>query len=94
MPTPEAQNEHAPIEEISETESANAAIVSNKPKKYKEKFKRKSDGELYELTVSVPHPLHGRTHKAVNEVHTWEGESLDFAHAFTKADGTPLLPSI
>lgn len=67
---------------------------SAKPKKIRGKFKRKSDGELYELTVSPPHPITGRTHKAVNAVHTWEGSQMDFPRDFTKEDGTPLLPSV
>lgn len=81
-------------ESDSELQETQVSEDSAKPKKMRGKYKRKSDGELYELTISPPNAITGRTHKAVNEIHTWEGVSMDFARDFTKEDGSTLLPSI
>lgn len=53
---------------------------------------RKSDQELYDLVIGPPNPLNGRTHKATNEKHVWEGTEKTFLEAFTRADGTSLAP--
>lgn len=94
MTTPDDSTQDPATQDVEIETSAHEAATEGKPKKYKEKFKRKSDGELYELVVNLPHPITERTHKATNKIHTWEGTQTDFARDFTRANGDPLLPSI
>lgn len=53
-------------------------------------FVRKSDGEEYALAVVPANPLNGRTHRAMNTAHYWEGTEEQFVKAFTKKDGEGL----
>jgi len=53
-------------------------------------FKRKSDGEEYALAIVQMNPLNGRTHRAMNTAHYWEGTLEQFLAAFTNKDGSPI----
>lgn len=53
-------------------------------------FVRKSDGEEYALAVVPMNPLNGRTHRAMNTAHYWEGTEEQFVKAFTKKGGEGL----
>lgn len=53
-------------------------------------FKRKSDGEEYALTVVKMNPLNGRTHRAMNTLHYWEGTEEQFTKAFTEKNGAAI----
>lgn len=47
---------------------------------------RKSDGEKYALAINETDWM-GRTHKATNTVHYWEGTQAQFLANFTTEDG-------
>lgn len=51
---------------------------------YEGKYTRKSDGEPYALAIVEDDPL-GRTHKAINNVHSWEGTEAEFKAAFVES---------
>ena len=53
------------------------------------KYRRKSDGELYALAI-VPDDRIGRTHKATNTAHYWEGTEAQFREQFTEENGSPI----
>ena len=70
---------------VVEPEKASGVAGSIRPaiKDYKGKYTRASDGEVYALAVVESDPL-GRTHKAMNSAHSWEGTERQFAIAFTE----------
>ncbi len=43
------------------------------------------DGELYALEIVEGDP-HGKTHKARNEAHFWEGTMAEFKASFDRVD--------
>jgi hypothetical protein len=43
------------------------------------------DGELYALEI-VENDPYGKTHKARNETHFWEGAQAEFKASFDRAD--------
>lgn len=59
---------------------------------YDDIYIRKSDGEKYALAIS-PNDIMGRTHKAQNTKHYWEGTEPQFRDAFTEEDGSPVKDS-
>jgi len=81
----------------------NIPVVEPKPgtvhpdlEDYKGKYTRKSDGEVYALAVVEDDP-NGRTHKAINNVHYWEGTEHQFAMEFTevgKEGAAKKIPSL
>lgn len=50
-------------------------------------YTRASDGEVYALAVVENDPL-GRTHKAINSLHYWEGTEDQFKKEFPQPDET------
>lgn len=68
----------------------NIPVVEPKPgtvhpelEDYEGEYTRASDGEVYALAVVENDPL-GRTHKALNTAHFWEGTERDFLVEFTE----------
>jgi hypothetical protein len=57
------------------------ATTRPKLEDYEGKYTRISDGEVYALAVVEADPL-GRTHKAINTLHFWEGTKSQFEKAF------------
>ncbi len=80
-------------EEKAKEDSIPHEPVPFKVRKGKSKYVRKSDGEIYELEMHAADPLTGRTHRAFNEVHQWEGDERMFCRDFIRQDGQPLMPS-
>lgn len=58
-------------------------VTQPDPNDYKGKFLKESDGEVYGLCVVENDPL-GRTHKARNDEHFWEGTKAEFKEQFEK----------
>lgn len=54
------------------------------------KFKRKSDGEIYEMFVHPPDPLFNRTHMGQSAKYHWAGVLSQFIEAFDNEDGSSL----
>lgn len=64
---------------------AQPASASTRPpySEYSGEYTRATDNEVYALAVVEHDPL-GRTHKAMNTVHYWEGTEAQFKKEFSK----------
>lgn len=77
-PAPEPLPKNIPV--VEKKDGPGGGVIP-KHEDFKGKYVRSSDGETYALAV-VPGDINGRTHKAMNSEHYWEGTYEQFKKEF------------
>jgi hypothetical protein len=77
----------------SDISASNIPQVGNRPdvSKFSGSYTKASDGEEYALAVVDDDPL-GRTHKALNSMHYWEGTKAEFREQFDVKENDKRAP--